>query len=160
MSADASVWFMINSLEVLTILALDVGDVRIGLALSDELALTAQPFLTLENRGRSTLLKISEIIVAHKVQRLVIGLPLELDGGEGKQAAKTRAFADKLLRYLSGRPACGGVDVEFVDERLTSREAERLLRGSTLKDRDRKEALDKISAALILEAYLLGGRMK
>lgn len=147
---------MTKSLEALTILALDVGDARIGLALSDKLALTAQPFLTLENRGRSTLLKISEIIAAHNVKRLVIGLPLELNGGEGKQAAKTRAFADKLMRYLSGCPTSAGIEVEFVDERLTSREAERVLRGSALKDRDRKEALDKISAALILETYLSG----
>ena len=129
-------------------MALDVGDARIGLALSDPLGLSAQPLSTLERSGSSAE-EIAELAKQNDVSTLVVGLPKTLDGEIGEQAQKVLKFKEELQN-------CVDEDVQIVewDERLTTVEASRIIQGSKLKNKKRRQALDRISAAIILESYL------
>jgi putative Holliday junction resolvase len=130
------------------ILALDLGKRRIGLALSDELGLTAQGLETLERTNiRTDLAYLSELAQANNVTRFVIGNPLLLDGREGRQAGHAREFGDRLQ-------AATGVPVEFWDERLTTVEAQRVLRQSGISIEKRARAVDRLAAVILLESYL------
>ena len=133
------------------ILALDVGMKRIGLAISDELGITAQGLDTLERKGRrddiETLRKLAR---ERGVGRFLVGDPLHMNGEASRQGAYTREFAQELGRKT-------GLPVEFRDERWTSREAERALRGSGVANSDRKPAIDRLSAVILLQSYLDGG---
>lgn len=129
-------------------LALDVGKRRIGLAVSDELGITAQGIETLERtRIREDLARLKEIAEHWKVARLLVGRPLHMSGSESVQSAYTREFAERLGAYAA-------LPVVYWDERLTSVEAGRILReaGATLEQR--KKAIDRMSAVLLLESYL------
>ncbi|MDI3297758.1 MAG: Holliday junction resolvase RuvX [Bacillota bacterium] len=131
------------------VLGVDVGGRRIGLAVSDPLGWTAQPYRTLE-RGReeaATLAELREICRRLGVERIVVGLPRTLRGEIGPQARAVEAFA----RALAGAT---GLPVEFEDERLTTVEAERAMLEADLSRRRRKRAVDRTAAALILQAYL------
>lgn len=130
------------------ILALDVGKKRIGLAVSDELGLTAQGIETLQrDRIREDLEHLRQIADKWHVGLLLVGKPLHMSGDESRQSEYTREFAERLGNHL-------GLPVVFWDERLTSAEAERLLRegGATLTQR--KKAVDRMAAVLLLESYL------
>lgn len=130
------------------ILALDVGKKRIGLAVSDELRITAQGLETLQRtRIREDLEALDTVIKNLNVSLLLIGKPLHMSGSESRQSAYTEEFAARLAAYT-------GTAVAHWDERLTSAEAERLLKqaGATL-DRRRK-AVDRMAAVLLLESYL------
>jgi putative Holliday junction resolvase len=130
------------------VLALDVGKKRIGLAVSDELGLTAQGLETLQrNRIRDDLSRLEELTQDLNVGTLLIGKPLHMSGDESRQSEYTREFADRLARQTS-------LPVVFWDERLTSAEAERMLRetGATLEQK--KKSVDRLSAMLLLESYL------
>jgi putative Holliday junction resolvase len=130
------------------VLALDVGKKRIGLAVSDELGLTAQGIETLQrNRIREDLEALRRIAQEWRVDLLLIGKPLHMSGDESRQSEYTRDFAERLGNHLQ-------LPVVFWDERLTSAEAERLLReaGATLAQR--KKAVDRMAAVLLLESYL------
>jgi putative Holliday junction resolvase len=130
------------------ILALDVGKKRIGLAVSDELGLTAQGLATLQRiRIRDDLSRLEELTKHLNVGTLLIGKPLHMSGDESRQSEYTREFADRLARHTS-------LPVVFWDERLTSAEAERMLRdtGATLDQK--KKSVDRLSAVLLLESYL------
>jgi len=130
------------------ILALDLGTRRIGLAMSDELSLTAQGLPTLTRRNpRWDLQELTRIAAQHGVDRILLGDPRRMDGEQGTQSAWAREFAAELGIKL-------GLPVEMWDERLTSREAERTLRGSRLASRDKKEAIDRLSAVILLQSYL------
>jgi len=129
-------------------LALDVGDRSIGLALSDELGLTAQAFLTLTRRGlRADLAALAQIVEERQVGEVVVGLPLQLDGRAGPQAEKVRGLAEALRAALS-------VPVIFWDERLTTQAAERALIEGGVRRARRKQVVDQVAAALILQGYL------
>lgn len=136
------------------ILALDVGDRRIGLALSDPLNLTAQPLFTIHRTTlRADLKSIRRFIRKHEVTALVVGNPLHADGTPSLQSAKTTEFAHALF---AEHPE---FTHHLLDERLTTREAHTLLdrhaRRQTAADRiDRKDRIDQIAATLILEAFL------
>jgi putative Holliday junction resolvase len=133
------------------ILALDVGDRRIGLAITDELGLTAQPLFTIHRTTERTDLKsIARFIRQHGVATLVVGNPLHADGSLSPQAAKTQAFAAKL------REAHPDLIHHLLDERLTTREAHDLLDTTRFsKSRlDRKDLIDQVAATLLLEAFL------
>jgi putative Holliday junction resolvase len=133
------------------ILAIDYGRRRLGLALSDELGLLARPLATLERTNRrGDLAKLSRIAAENAVARVVVGLPLRLDGTAGEMAEEARAFALKLAR-------AAGVGVELVDERLTSWEAEESLPGGKSAAAKRRGAIDQRAAVLILEEYLRRG---
>jgi putative holliday junction resolvase len=130
------------------ILALDVGKKRIGLAVSDELGWTAQGLETLERtRIREDLAKLKKLAEQWSVQTLLVGQPLHMSGEESRQSEYTREFAGRLKEYLS-------LPVIFWDERLTSVEAERVLRESGTSLEKRKKAVDRLAAVLLLESYL------
>ncbi len=129
-------------------LGLDIGDKRIGVALSDPMAVLASP-LTIINRqdDLAAIEAITEIVNQRQVKHIIVGLPRSMDGSIGKQAEKVMAFTQKLRQHTK-------VPVEFRDERLTTVLAKRLMRASYTK-RARKESRDDaVAAAVILQAYL------
>jgi putative Holliday junction resolvase len=130
------------------ILALDLGTRRIGLAVSDELAITAQGMPTLTRRNlRTDLEELAHIAAEKNVDRILLGDPKRMSGDAGRQSDWVREFAARMEKRL-------GLPVEFWDERLTSREAERTLRGSGIAHGDRKAAIDRLSAVILLQSYL------
>lgn len=130
------------------ILALDVGKKRIGLAVSDELRITAQGLATFERaRIRDDLRRLKEITGELSVALLLVGRPLHLSGAESRQSEYTTEFATRLSEYT-------GVPVTYWDERLTSVEAERILKQAGAGLEDRKKAVDRLAAVLLLESYL------
>ncbi len=134
-----------------SILAIDYGRVRLGLALSDGLALTAQPLVVLKRTNRRVdLARLREICRLHSVKRLVVGWPLRLDGTSGDMAAEAARFAERLRKNL-------GLPVDLVDERLSSWEADELIRetsGLRKRSGKLKKPADDVAAAIILRDYL------
>lgn len=131
------------------VLALDLGQARIGLALSDPLGWTAQPLDVLERVGpRKDVLRITEIVKQRNVGVVVVGLPLLLSGVEGSAAAGAREFARRVEQKLPG------VTVDLWDERLTTREADRTMIADGVRRRSRRRVVDALAAALILQSYL------
>jgi len=135
-------------------MSLDVGDRRIGVAISDELDMISSP-LTVVQRRPGDLAEIRDIAMAKGVDRIVVGLPTGLSGREGPQAARVREFADALAAVVD--PA---IRVEFWDERLTTAVAERALRESGSRRHRRKGDVDAVAAAVILQGYLDAGRAR
>lgn len=131
------------------ILALDLGRKRIGLALSDELGITAQGLETLQRASmRADLAELAGLISEKGVSLILMGKPLHMSGHEGRQAEYTRDFAERLGKAT-------GVPVEFRDERLTTVQAERVLREGGVRLReDRARSVDRLSAVLLLQDYL------
>jgi len=133
------------------ILALDYGERRIGLAVSDPTGTIAQPLPTVSRRTgrRPPYAKILEVIQEWEGQRIVIGLPIEPSGEEGEPAAKARSFGQEIARR-------SGLQVDHWDERFTSARAEREISrlGLSASDRRQKERVDAMAATLILQAYL------
>lgn len=136
------------------ILSLDIGEKRIGIAMSDPLGITANGLMTLERVGvRKDCDKIIALIDEHKCEKVVIGLPLMLDGSFSPQTEKVREFARILKNKLksSGRSKIGLV---YYDERFTTSIAERVLIDADLSRKKRKEVIDKQAATIILTDYL------
>ena len=128
--------------------ALDVGEARIGVAVSDELGITAQGIGVVRRvGGRRDLDALATLLAPYAPARLVVGLPLNMNGTEGPQAEKVRAFAARAAAHL-------GVPLEFQDERLTTVAAERALLEADVSRRRRREVVDKVAASLILQGYL------
>ena len=133
-------------------LALDLGDRRIGVAVSDETGTLASPVATLQRVGpKKDLLTVAALVREHDAQEVVVGLPLNMDGSEGPQAKKARAFMAGLERRVS-------VPVIARDERLTSVAADELLRERGVLRSQRKPLIDQVAAVLILQEYLDGKR--
>lgn len=132
-------------------LAIDVGSKRIGVAVSDELGLTAQPVLTLERRRnrREDLRSLARLCRRFAVAGIVVGNPLKLDGAPGSQAEKVQAFAAEL-GDLSGLP------IHLWDERLTTEQAHQLLYESGRARQSHKKVVDQVAATLILQSFLDG----
>ena len=129
-------------------LALDVGARRIGLAISDELGITAQGLETLQRTNiREDLARLANIVQERSVGLILVGHPLHMSGRESRQAEYVREFADKLTARV-------GLPVRFWDERLTSVQAGRVLRESGISIRKRALAVDRMAAVLLLESYL------
>ena len=130
------------------VLALDLGKRRIGLAISDELGLTAQGLETLERTNiREDLGKLSQLIAEKNVTLLLMGQPLHMSGHEGRQSEYTRDFAGRLQKAT-------GLPLQFWDERLTTVEAQRVLRESGIGIQKRAQAVDRLAAVILLESYL------
>ncbi len=129
-------------------LGLDIGDKRIGVALSDPDGILASPF-TIINRldDAADIEAIASIAEQQGVKQIVVGLPYSMDGSLGKQAEKVKAFMQKLCSH-------SGVPVEFRDERLSTVSAQRLMQDINTKKTRRKVRDDAIAAALILQGYL------
>ena len=129
-------------------LGLDIGDKRIGVALSDPQGILASPFTIINCRDEATDIKaITDIISQHQVEQIIVGLPRSMDGSLGKQAEKVKVFTRKLCNHTD-------VPVEFRDERLTTVSARRLMQATKSKKSRRKAQDDAIAAALILQGYL------
>jgi putative Holliday junction resolvase len=131
------------------VLGLDVGEKTIGIALSDEAHLMAFPGETLwrQEGYRRDMAQLRQLVHEQKVEAIVIGLPLLLDGSEGIQAEKIRAFIAHLRNYVR-------IPIITQDERLTTREAERVLIAAERRREDRKKVLDSMAACLLLQTYL------
>ena len=129
-------------------MGVDYGDKRIGIALSDLLCIISSPYEVYQNRGEEDALKhLDKIIKENDVDEVAFGLPLNMDGTEGERAKLHRAFGEKLENYA-------GVKVYFIDERLTSAEAEDILISSGVRREKRKELIDKIAAQIILQTFI------
>jgi putative Holliday junction resolvase len=129
-------------------LGLDIGDRRIGVALSDPEGILASPFTIVDRVDDSQALEaIKDIINKQQVGRIVVGLPRSLDGSLGKQVQKVKEFTQKLSEHIK-------IPVEYRDERLTTVMAERLKRASGGKKTREKARHDAQAAALILQGYL------
>lgn len=133
------------------ILGVDLGHKRIGLAVTDEDGTIAFPAGTLDSQGRKKdLARLRAMIDERGIERAVVGLPLHLDGRRGPEAEKAVAFAEALSKTA-------GIPVDTLDERWTSKEAERLLAPATAKKRDQrraKGAVDEMAASILLQTYL------
>lgn len=149
-------------------MGLDVGDVRIGIAISDPMRIIAQPYGVIERKNRYHT-RIIEQAIQQGITDIVVGLPLTLDGKIEEQAIKTISFCRKLERLIDDifthrievttRQTLTNVSkpkIQLIDERYTTAQAERTIQGERLKNKSRKEAVDKISASLILENFLHG----
>jgi putative Holliday junction resolvase len=130
------------------ILGLDIGARRIGVAISDPLGITAQGLETLHRKNKKYDLQfLNRIIREYDVKEIVVGLPLRMSGAEGIQTEKIHAFADDLRKRFD-------LPVHFWDERLTSAEANRLLRETDLSIEKRGKAVDRMAAILILQGWM------
>jgi putative holliday junction resolvase len=128
------------------ILAIDYGRKRMGLAISDELGVTAQPLDVLIHKNRrEDIRRLREICREHGVRHILVGHPLHLTGEAGEMADETARFANRLGKELA-------IDVELADERLTSWEAEQIVNG--IRSTSRKAAVDAVAAAILLREYL------
>jgi putative Holliday junction resolvase len=131
------------------VLAVDWGTVRLGLAISDPTRLIAQPLATLKRRAghRVPIADILDLIAGREVRLVVVGLPLEPDGGEGAAAGEARALGEALARRAD-------VPVTYWDERLSTAAALRAARSAGVPDRDSRERIDQMAAVAILQHFL------
>jgi len=135
------------------VLGLDIGDKRIGVAVSDLLGITAQGVETIFTKGIDNDIKrVCELLKQYDTDRVVSGLPMRMSGEEGLQAGKVREFTSRLTEL--------GCQVRFMDERLTSVSAERLLIDAGVRREDRKKVIDKLAATYILQSFLDAGGWK
>ena len=130
------------------ILGLDVGSKTIGMAVSDPLGITAQGLDTIRRSNkRRDFGQLREVIVKYGVTEIVVGYPLRMSGAEGTQAEKMQVFAEDLRKHFR-------IPVHLSDERLTSAQANRVLRDSEMSIRRRGEVVDKLAAVLILQNWM------
>lgn len=133
------------------IMGLDYGAKTVGVAISDEMLLTAQPVETIkrERAGklRQTLARIETLMKEYDVEKVVIGLPKKLNNEEGDRCDKTREFGDMVERR-------SGLEVVYQDERLTTVAADAVLAEGGVRKENRKEYIDKVAASIILQGYL------
>ena len=130
------------------ILAVDPGSKRVGLALSDPSETIAQPLATVAAEPEETLAsRLAEVARANEATRIIVGLPLRLDGTHGPEASAARRLA-AAIRQASGLP------VELVDERLTTAAADRALIEGGMKRRQRREGIDRVAATMLLQGHL------
>ncbi len=129
--------------------ALDVGDVRIGVAKSDIMGIVATPLEVIDRRKTKAVERIAAILKEENTKALVVGIPKSLDGTEKRQAEKVREFIEKLNKNIEG------LEIFEVDERLTTVQADRMLNISNKKGAlEKRKVVDKIAAAIILQSFL------
>lgn len=127
---------------------MDIGDVRIGVAISDPLGISTNGVETHRSEGREKdVLYFTEMAKAKGAERFVLGLPLNMDGTEGDRAALVKEFGTALA-------AASGLPVDYEDERLTTVEAEEMLIEAGLSRQERRKVIDKVAAEIILRCYL------
>lgn len=131
------------------IMGLDVGDVTIGVAISDLLFLTAQSITTIFRKGiKKDLLELEKLIEEYEIEKVVIGLPKNMNNTLGPQGEKVIKFSEKFKKKFSN------IEVIFQDERLTTVSAEKILIEADMKRKNRKNVIDKVAASYILQTYL------
>jgi putative Holliday junction resolvase len=130
------------------LLGLDVGSKTIGVAVSDALGITAQGLETIRRKNKRTDFALLEGLIRHyEIAEIVVGNPLRMSGAEGRQSEKVSAFAEELHHRFA-------LPVHLWDERLTSVQANRLLREMELSIQKRAKAVDRMAAVLILQSFL------
>ncbi len=133
------------------LMGLDYGNVHVGVALSDELGMTAYPLEVIKrkdsNKLRKTFARIEEIAREYKVDKIIIGLPLNMDDSESEISKTVIDFSENIKRRT-------GLPVELWDERLSTLEATDILKEAGIKVQDRKTYIDKIAASFILRRYM------
>jgi putative pre-16S rRNA nuclease len=130
------------------ILALDVGSKTIGRAVSDPLGITAQGLETIRRKNKRTdFEQLARTIVEYDVREIVVGYPLHMSGAAGAQSLKMQEFAEEIHQRF-------GLPVHLWDERLTSAQANRLLRETDMSIRRRAEVVDRLAAVLILQSFM------
>ena len=131
------------------VMALDVGDVRIGIAVSDLMGIIANPLETYTRKGNLEVdaQYIADLAGSKEVSLIISGLPLGLNGLENEQTAKTREFVNMLKQICE-------IPIEYLDERFTTLSAERVLIEGNVRRENRKKVIDKVAATIILQNYL------
>lgn len=133
------------------IMGLDFGSKTVGVAISDPLLVTAQSLETItrksENKLRQTMARIEELIEEYQIDKIVLGLPKNMNGTEGERVEKTKEFQSMLFRRT-------GIPIELWDERLTTVAADKVLMESGIRREYRKDYVDAVAASLILQGYL------
>lgn len=133
------------------LMGLDFGSKTVGVAVSDLLGVTAQPIEIVrrdkENQLRKTLQRIEELIKEYEISLIVLGLPKNMNDSEGERVEKTLEFMEMLKRRT-------GLEVELMDERLTTVQAETIMSLSGVKKKNYKEHVDELAAAIILQTYM------
>lgn len=131
------------------IMGIDYGDSRVGIALSDPLGITAQGLTTLPNKVYAKMLdNLVSLVKEHSVERIVLGMPKNLNGTSGDRAEVTEAFKNDLELRL------GGIEIVLWDERLTTVQAAGILNVTNTRGKDRKNIIDTVAASIILQSYL------
>ncbi len=129
------------------VMGLDIGERRIGVAVSDPAGRVATPLTVVAASDRRML---ASIVEEYDVEAIVVGIPLAMDGSEGAQAARVRPVAESLARELR-------LPVRYFDERLTSAQARRVMGEAGVPDRKKRGRLDMLAATVLLQAYLDSG---
>jgi putative holliday junction resolvase len=131
-------------------LGIDYGDARIGLAISDDLGMMAHPLEPVDvAEVESAETRIAEIAREKRVDKIVMGLPLRMDGSEGTAVEKVKAFIERLRSRIDQR-----IEIIFIDERLSTVEAQRSLREAGRTVRNSRSIIDQAAACIILQDYL------
>jgi putative Holliday junction resolvase len=130
------------------VLGLDVGSKTVGVAVSDPLGITAQGVTTLRRKNvKADVLELKRLAAEYEASRVVVGLPLNMDGSEGPRAAASRTFGDAVSEAT-------GLPVEYQDERLSTVAAERALLEGDVSRKKRREVVNQLAAQLILQTWL------
>jgi len=130
------------------ILALDVGDKRIGVAISDELEISAHALTTITRTDlKKAIREIQEIITEYNVEEMIVGMPVMMNGSVGIQAEKVGRFVDELKKDIR-------VPINLFDERLSTKLIEKTLIDADMSREKRKKVIDKLSAVIILQDYM------
>ncbi len=135
-------------MEYYRTMSLDLGDVRIGIAISDILNIIANGLETYNRQSdEKDVQYIANLVKEHNVKVIVLGLPINMDGTKGERVEKTYAFAEKLKKVVDCK-------IDYMDERLTTVTAERVLIDGNVRRDKRKQVIDKLAATIILQSYL------
>lgn len=130
------------------LMGIDYGDARIGIAFSDLLQMFSNPHSIYQTKGQEEDIQyLADLAKQNSVETIVVGLPFCMDGSNNERTEKTKLFGEKLSQI-------SGIKVVYEDERLSSYEAEEILRKNKVAPKDRKKHLDKLAAAIILQSYL------
>lgn len=132
---------------MIRILGLDVGSVRVCVALSDPLGMTAQPLEVINRRKQNPWERIAALVREHGAERVVVGNPLRLAGDQGPAVVAGREFTEELAQHIS-------VPIESWDERLSTAQAERAMIEGGARRKKRRQSIDRVAAALVLQSYL------
>jgi putative Holliday junction resolvase len=131
-----------------TILGLDVGDTKIGIAISDRLGFIAHGVAILKRKNaHGDIIHIQKLIKDYRVDEVVVGLPIKMDGHRSRQTEKTLVFAKLLRKHLN-------IPIHTWDERLTTVEAIKTLKSSHIRRKERAKLVDQVAATIILQSYL------
>ena len=129
-------------------LGIDFGDARIGLAISDPIGFFASGLETYNRKNlQADLQHIINLIKEKDVKTLVVGLPINMDGSQGIRVEKTKEFCEEIKKLVN-------IEIVYIDERLTTVQAEKMLIEQDVRREDRKKVIDKVAATIILQSYL------